>query len=178
MIAEGFRPDFPKAVLTEAASAKAQPASAKLPARDLRQLLWSSIDNTESRDLDQIEWAEKLSDGRIRVRVGIADVDATVASGSATDQHAAFNTTSVYPGGPVFPMLPETFSTDLTSLNANGDRASVIIEYVVDAQGGMGETDIYLALVRNQAKLSYDRIGQWLEGKAPSPGSNGTPAGL
>ncbi len=124
---EGFQPDFPAPVTNEVNSLRAA-ASLEDGVCDLRALLWSSIDNTESRDLDQIEWAEKMPDGRIRVLVGVADVDAVVSANSATDAHARINATSVYSGGPVFPMLPERLSTDLTSLGQDVDRRAMIME--------------------------------------------------
>ncbi len=128
-------------------------------------MLWSSIDNDTSRDLDQIEVAERV-DGGIRVRVGIADVSASVAKNTPIDQHAAFQTKTVYTGVRNFPMLPNELSTDLTSLNENVDRAAMVIEFVVDAQGCRTQPAIYEALVRNKAQLAYSRVGQWLEGKA------------
>jgi exoribonuclease-2 len=162
MLHEGFQPDFPAQVVAEI-NAINTPSPAATGSKDLRQLLWSSIDNRDSRDLDQIEWAERLPDGKIRVLVGVADVDATVRKGSATDQHAQVNATSVYTGGPVFPMLPEKLSTNLTSLNLNADRAAVIMEFVADPDGNVVCADAFTALVRNQAQLDYDRVGHWLQ---------------
>ncbi len=168
MIHDGFRPDFPAEVTAEANGAKA----ASCPTcKDLRALAWSSIDNTQSRDLDQIEWAERQSDGSIRVLVGIADVDAVVQRGTKLDGHAAFNATSVYTGGPTFPMLPEHLSTDLTSLKQDADRVAVIIEFHTCNDGDVQGVDVYPAQVRNRAKLNYDEVGKWLDGNAPSPAS-------
>jgi len=143
-------------------------SSAKSPAstdglRDLRSLLWSSIDNTESRDLDQIEFAEHLPNDAIRILVAIADVDGLVTKGSPVDLHAKENSTSVYTGVAVFPMLPEEFSTNLTSLNENADRAAIIIENVVEANGDVSRYDVYRGVVRNKAQLAYDDTGDWLE---------------
>ncbi|MDB6058084.1 MAG: exoribonuclease [Verrucomicrobiales bacterium] len=168
MIHDGFRPDFSAEVIAEANTA--QPATCP-GCKDLRALAWSSIDNTQSRDLDQVEWAEKQSDGSIRVLVGIADVDAVVRLGSKLDENAAFNATSVYTGGPTFPMLPERLSTDLTSLKQDADRVAVIIEFHTCSDGDVQGVDVYSALVRNRARLNYDEVGKWLEGKAPSPAS-------
>src|SRR5690242_7484794 len=126
-------------------------------------MLWSSIDNTESRDLDQIEVAEHLSSGAIRILVAIADVDALIAKNSPADRHANENATSVYTGVQVFPMLPEEFSTNLTSLNENADRVAVVIENVVEENGDVSKFDVYRATVRNQAQLAYDDTGRWLE---------------
>jgi exoribonuclease-2 len=174
MIADHFQPDFPPEALAEAKAAN--PAPPSLAGRtDLRSLLWSSIDNTTSRDLDQIEWAEALPDDKIRVRVGIADVSATIAPNSACEAHARFNATSVYTGGPVFPMLPERFSTDLTSLGPNVDRPALVMEFVVDATGVVVCAEVFAALVRNRAQLNYDQVGLWLAGKAASP-TNGAAA--
>jgi VacB/RNase II family 3'-5' exoribonuclease len=162
MIHEGFQPDFPPPVTLEVNSFHAA-TGLDGAARDLRDLLWSSIDNTESRDLDQIEWAEATPEGHIRVRVGVADVDAVVAATSATDAHARANATSVYSGGPVFPMLPERLSTDLTSLGPDADRRAVVTEYVVAADGRVVASEVYKAMVRNKAQLNYDHVGKWLQ---------------
>lgn len=167
MIHDGFRPDFPTDVMAEANVA--QPATCPT-CKDLRGLPWSSIDNTQSRDLDQIEWAERLSDGSIRVLVGIADVDAVVQRGTKLDAHSAFNATSVYTGGPTFPMLPERLSTDITSLKQDADRVAVVIEFRT-CNGDVQGVDVYSALVRNRARLNYDEVGKWLDGKAPAPAS-------
>lgn len=131
--------------------------------RDLRSLLWSSIDNAESLDLDQIEVAEQLPDGAIRVLVGIADVDALVPKGSPVDTHAEENATSVYTGVKVFPMLPERLSTNLTSLAKDGDRVAIVVETVVEPNGDVVRYSVYRGLVRNQAKLAYDPTGDWLD---------------
>lgn len=141
-------------------------------ARDLRSLNWSSIDNEESRDLDQIEVAERGKDGSIRVLVGIADVDALVPKGSPVDQFAQANTTSLYTGVHIFPMLPLELSTDRTSLLEDGrDRLAVVTEIVVLADGNLddAQTKIYLAKVTNKAKLVYERVGAWLEGHGEAP---------
>src|SRR5438105_15678000 len=128
MLEAGFNPDFPAAVVREVQALRAGGQKIAAPARDLRALLWSSIDNDSSRDLDQVEYAEKLSNGAVRLLVGIADVDSAVTKGSATDSHAASESTSVYTGVTTFPMLPEELSTDLTSLSENEDRLAIIIE--------------------------------------------------
>ena len=170
MIEHGFQPDFPAGTQTELAAIEAQPA---LPAidglADTRNLLWSSIDNDTSKDLDQIEWAEQLPDGRIRVLVGVADVDARVSKGSIIDKHAQFETTSVYTGVSIFPMLPTELSEGITSLNENQDRAAIVVEYSVDANGATSDEKAYRALVRNRAQLAYPSIGAWLDGKAAPP---------
>jgi exoribonuclease-2 len=137
--------------------------------RDLRKLPWSSIDNRESRDLDQIEVAERLADGSIRILIGVADVESLVHLGSAADTHAAANTTSVYTGVAVFPMLPERLSTDLTSLNEGEDRLAVVIQFDVTDDGALVSPLVFRALVHNRAKLSYDAVGLWLENKGPVP---------
>lgn len=133
--------------------------------RDLRQLLWCSIDNEESRDLDQLTVCETLQNGAIKVLVAIADVDTLVKKGSPLDAHAQKNTTSVYTSARIFPMLPEQLSTDLTSLNAHVDRLAMVTELVFDAEAKLSSSNIYRALVRNQTKLAYDDVADWLEGK-------------
>lgn len=152
----------------------ARVASTQNDASDLRGLLWSSIDNTQSRDLDQVEWAERLPNGNIRVLVGIADVDAVVGSDSATDAHARANATSVYTGGPVYPMLPERLSTDLTSLCQDADRQAIIMEFVVSASGDVVCAEVCAAVLRNKARLNYDQVAAWLAGTPQS----GLPAEL
>jgi len=135
----------------------------------LSKLLWSSIDNDTSRDLDQIEWAEQLADGRIRVLVGVADVDARVPLGSVIDGHARSETTSVYTGVKVFPMIPVELSEGITSLNENQDRVAHVIEYCVDSAGAVSDGKVYAALVRNRAQLAYNAVGAWLEGSGAAP---------
>ena len=170
MIAQGFQPDFPAGTDQQLAAIKAQPGLPSVPgAQDLRNLLWSSIDNDTSKDLDQIEWAEKLSDGRIRVLVGVADVDIRVPRGSLLDKHAQTETTSVYTGVKVFPMLPAELSEGITSLNENEDRVADVIEFTVDPGGCVSGGTAYRALVRNRAQLAYNRVGAWLEGRGPAP---------
>ncbi len=166
MIEHGFQPDFPAATTAELAAIQVQPQPAAANGlTDLRGLLWSSIDNDTSKDLDQIEWAEQLPDGRIRVLVGVADVDARVHKGTVIDTHAQSETTSVYTGVTVFPMLPTELSEGITSLNENEDRAAVVIEFAVDADGTASDGKAYRALVHNRAQLAYNSVGAWLEGK-------------
>ncbi len=169
MIREGFEPDFPAEVVREVNAIHAPAAGTGAGIRDLRTLLWSSIDNPESRDLDQVEYVERLPDGALKVMVGIADVDALVGAGSATDRHAAHNTTSVYCGVVMFPMLPEKLSTGLTSLNEHQDRRGVVLEYVVGPDGGVRSRDVYRALLNNKAQLDYPAVGGWLEGRSDEP---------
>jgi VacB/RNase II family 3'-5' exoribonuclease len=168
MLDAGFHPDFPDGIAREIQALK-QTAPNNSGARDLRSLLWSSIDNDSSRDLDQVEFAEKLPDGTTRLLVGIADVDSSVVQGSATDQHAATETTSVYTGVATFPMLPEELSTDLTSLRDAQERLSIVIELHVLDSGEVKSHDIYPAWLRNSAKLAYSSTGAWLEGHGPIP---------
>jgi VacB/RNase II family 3'-5' exoribonuclease len=137
--------------------------------KDLRQLLWASIDNDDSLDLDQLTVAETLSDKTVKILVAVADVDVLVKKNSAIDEHARQNTTSVYTAGKTFPMLPEKLSTDLTSLNYHEDRSAIVVEMVIGGAGEMHSSDIFRALVRNHAKLIYNRVGAWLEGKGPLP---------
>src|SRR5213082_2814265 len=165
MLDAGLDPDFPadaerEVETAESAVGRVEPGTS-VP--DMRGLLWSSIDNRESRDLDQIEYAERLGSGSYRVLVGIADVDAFVAKGSAIDRHAAVNTVSVYTPAVNFPMLPEQLSTDLTSLLEGEDRLAVVMELSVTAGGDIGSKKVYRALVRNRAKMDYESVGAWLE---------------
>ena len=165
MIDHGFHPDFPAGVAQQLASIDARPDPAL---RDLRSLLWSSIDNDDSRDLDQIEWAERAGDN-IRVLVAIADVSASVAKATPIDGYAALETTTVYTGVHTFPMLPERLSTDLTSLAEAQDRAAVVIDMSIAKDGEIQSSTSYRALVRNHAQLTYNATGPWLENTAPAP---------
>jgi exoribonuclease-2 len=171
MLANGFQPDFPPAVQQQLAGLKSQPSQVATGGnvRDLRGLLWSSIDNDTSKDLDQIEVADQLPNGGVKVLVGIADVDTDVPKTSAIDEHAASQGTTVYTGVRNFSMLPEMLSTGITSLLENQDNAAVIIELVVGGDGHVKSTDLYRAVVRNKAQLTYNAVGAWLEGKAPAP---------
>ena len=168
MIEQGLEPDFPPAALQELAAIKG-PAAGGAGRRDLRDRLWASIDNDDSRDLDQLTVAETLPDGRVRILVAVADVDALVRKGSALDTHAARNTTSVYTPAVIFPMLPERLSTDLTSLGEDQDRPALVADLVFAADGSPAASEIYPAQVRNRAKLAYNSLSAWLEGKGPAP---------
>ena len=165
MIAEGFLPGIPADAMNQLHGVPTAPDSSL---RDLTGLLWSSIDNDDSRDLDQIEWAERTPAGT-RVLVGIADVDSAVAKDTPIDRYAARETTTVYAGLHIYPMLPEELSTDLTSLNEAGDRAAVIIEFTVTEDGTLAAPAIYRARVRNHAQLAYNSVGAWLEGRGEAP---------
>jgi len=171
MLAAGFAPDFEPAVKQQIQTIEQNANNFDRNAlKDLRSLLWSSIDNPESKDLDQIEYAEELPDGNMRAVIAIADVDYLAAKGSACDKHAYINTTSVYTGIVTYPMLPDELSFDLTSLVADQDRAAIIIDLVVDSVGLVSKSSIYQGLVRNKAKLDYQTVGNWLGqgGKPPA----------
>ena len=170
MIEHGFQPEFPAATAGELAAIEAHPEPPAVPGiQDLRSLLWSSIDNDTSKDLDQIEWAEQLPSGSIRVLIGVADVDARVSRGTVIDGHARSETTSVYTGVRVFPMLPSELSEGITSLNENEDRVALVIEFAVDPAGTASEGKAYRALVRNHAQLAYNAVGAWLAATGPAP---------
>ena len=168
MIERGLEPDFSPRARQELA-ALPQPAVTGEGLRDLRDRLWASIDNDDSRDLDQLTVAEALENGRVRILVAIADVDALVHKGSAIDDHAAHNTTSVYTPAAIFPMLPVELSTDLTSLNENQDRLAIVTDMVFAADGSLVSSEHYRALVRNRAKLAYRSVGTWLAGEGTPP---------
>jgi VacB/RNase II family 3'-5' exoribonuclease len=180
MVEHGFKPDFPPAVQQQLTTVKQHPPQIA-PARDvrdLRDLLWSSIDNDTSRDLDQIEFAERVSNGDVKVMIGIADVDAFVPQQTPIDQHASSETTTVYTGIRNFPMLPEELSTGLTSLLENQDCLSVVTEFVVDSTGNVKSSDVYRAIVRNKAQLQYNSVGAWLEGRSSAPPKIGASSDL
>jgi exoribonuclease-2 len=165
----GFEPDFPPAVLAEA-NALTQPAArVDGPVEDLRSLPWVSIDNDDSRDLDQLSAAEDAGGGSVRLFVAVADVDSAVRRGSAIDERARVNTTSVYTPAQVFPMLPERLSTDLTSLNENEDRLAVVVSLTVRRDGTLADPAVSRALVRNKAQLAYDSVAAWLDGRGAAP---------
>src|ERR1700758_1254208 len=171
MLEHGFEPEFPAAVSAQLAQLKQNPpavaATGKI--RDLRNLLWSSIDNDTSRDLDQIEVAAPVSNGDVKIMIGIADVDAFAAKQSPIDRHASCETTTVYTGVRNFPMLPEELSTGVTSLLEDQDRLSVVYEFVVDSAGNVKSPDIYRAVVKNRAQLQYNSVGTWLESAGVAP---------
>ena len=171
MVDGGFQPDVSRNAAEQAAEIERgtdQPVDTE-NTRDLRDLLWSSIDNETSRDLDQIEYAERRDDGAIRVLIGIADVDAYVPKDSAIDRRAAQNTVTVYTQGKIFPMLPEALSTGMTSLMPGQDRLAVVCDMAVTESGGVPESTFYRAVVRNKAKLAYETLGPWLDGDGPMP---------
>lgn len=168
MLERGLEPDFPETAQQEMATIGG-PAGSTNDACDLRDLLWASIDNDDSRDLDQLTVAESLADGRVRIMVAVADVDALVNKGSALDGHASCNTTSVYTPAAIFPMLPEGLSTDLTSLNEDQDRIAVVVDMVFGADGSLVSSDLYRAYVRNHAKLAYRSVAAWLDGEGAAP---------
>jgi VacB/RNase II family 3'-5' exoribonuclease len=169
MVERGLLPDFSAAALAELDRIQAPAADDREPVRDLEGLLWASIDNDDSRDLDQLTVAEALPGDTTRIRVAVADVDALVSSGSAIDEHARHNTTSVYTAATTFSMLPEKLSTGLTSLNPDEARLAVVIDMVVGKDGSLQDSDIYRARVRNHAKLAYDSVAAWLEGNGAVP---------
>jgi exoribonuclease-2 len=169
MLRRGFLPDFGSAVRAELAALPPLLPAAPAGVEDLRGLLWSSIDNDDSLDFDQIEVAEQLPDGTVRIRVGIADVDASVPAGRPIDAHAMNNTTSVYTGVTVFTMLPEALSYDRTSLKQDADRLAVVIGFRVLLDGTLTDEAVARALVRNHAKLAYPGLAEWLAGDAPVP---------
>lgn len=166
----GFLSEFsPEAKAEAERMSESLDGAARDGVRDLRRLLWSSIDNDDTRDLDQLTVAEPLEDGRIRVLVAVADVESRVPEGSAIDRHARHNTTSVYTPPKVFPMLPERLSTGITSLNEGEDRLAVVVDFVVQEDGSVSASDLYAAVVHNHAKLAYNALAPWLEGDGPPP---------
>lgn len=169
MIDRGLAPDFTPEAEKQAAAISGAAHEADASIRDLRDLLWCSIDNDDSRDLDQLTVAEDLGGGNIRAMVAVADVDALVKKGSPIDDHARQNTTSVYTAARIFPMLPEKLSTNLTSLNEHEERIALVMDMVVASDGSVTKGDIYRARVHNKAQLAYNAVGMWLEGKGDMP---------
>jgi VacB/RNase II family 3'-5' exoribonuclease len=178
MIDRGLLPDYSPEALAELAEIQAPAAAEDGAVRDLTHLLWASIDNDDSRDLDQLTVAEAEPANRIKILVAVADVDALVKRGTAIDGHARHNTTSVYTAAQIFPMLPEKLSTDFSSLNFASDRLSLVIEIIIGPDGSVQDSGIYRARVRNQAKLAYNSVAAWLEGKDAAPEAVAAVAGL
>ncbi len=174
----GLEPDFPPDAVAQAARMTAAPSAGAAATRDLRAMLWCSIDNDDSRDLDQLSVAEPAATGGTRVLVAIADVDAAVERGSPLDRHASVNTTSVYTPAVIFPMLPEKLSTNLTSLADHEDRLAIVIEFTVADDGALDGSDVYRAVVNNRAKLAYSSVGAWLAGAGPLPAAAAAVAGM
>ncbi|MFN8007400.1 MAG: RNB domain-containing ribonuclease [Terriglobia bacterium] len=169
MLERGLLPDFPVSALNELGRIPGPAKSTESSTRDLRHLLWCSIDNDDSRDLDQLTVAESLTNGSCRILIAIADVDALVKRESALDDHARHNTTSVYTAGEIFPMLPEKLSTDLTSLNFESERMALVVEFTVSGEGTLQASSLYQALVQNHAKLAYRSVAEWMETTQPLP---------
>lgn len=164
MLDRGLLPDFSAEAIAELDKIQAPATMTGRPVSDLREFLWASIDNDDSRDLDQLTVAETMTGEQVKILVAVADVDALVENGSALDVHARHNTTSVYTAAETFPMLPERLSTDLTSLNVKQDRLAIVIEMIVSADGSLQDSNIYRARVRNQAQLAYNSVAAWLDG--------------
>jgi VacB/RNase II family 3'-5' exoribonuclease len=175
MLERGLLPDFSTEAIAELgriqspAMQDSKPAATERQICDMRDLLWDSIDNDDSLDLDQITVAEQLPGDKVKILVAIADVDALVKDGTAINEHAHHNTTSIYTAAKIFPMLPEKLSTDLTSLNFNEDRQSVVVEMVINSDGTLQDSSVYLAQVHNHAKLAYNSVAAWLEKNGPIP---------
>ena len=169
MLDRGLLPDFSAAALAELGEIKLSAAMNTEPVRDLRDSLWASIDNDDSRDLDQLTVAEAMPGNNVKILIAVADVDLLVKDGSAIDEHARHNTTSVYTAARTFPMLPEKLSTDLTSLNFNEDRRAIVIEMVIAADGSLQKSDIYRAHVRNQRSWHITALPPGWKGAEPFP---------
>jgi exoribonuclease-2 len=178
MLERGFAPDFEPEVLAEVGALDPHAGDGGGATQDLTGLPWFSIDNDDSRDLDQISASERLPSGAVKVLVAIADVDVRVRDGSKADGHARTNTTSIYTAGGTFPMLPERLSYDLTSLNEDGDRLALVIEMVVEPGGAVSSSGVIRARVRNRARLTYDAVADWLDGEGPMPERIGTIPGV
>lgn len=178
MIERGLLPDFSPQALAQLNTIQGDVPKTEGSINDLRKLLWCSIDNDDSNDLDQLTAAIELPGGAVKMLIAIADADAFVKRLSALDDHARHNTTSVYTAAQIFPMLPEKLSTDITSLNYAVDRLAIVVEITIAADGSEQSSDISHALVRNQAKLAYNSVASWLEGSEPMPQAIGEVDGL
>jgi VacB/RNase II family 3'-5' exoribonuclease len=178
MLDNGLEPDLPPAAAEQLRTIKQAAMERGADIRDLRERLWCSIDNDDSRDLDQLSVAEPAADGNVKILVAVADVDATVPARCALDAHASANTNSVYTPAQIFPMLPEQLSTDITCLALNQDRLSFVVEMTVSADGALNGESLYRAVVRNRAKLAYNSVAAWLDAKGPAPAAVNAVAGM
>ncbi|MEO8168907.1 MAG: ribonuclease catalytic domain-containing protein, partial [bacterium] len=178
MMERGLLPDFTSQAIAELDGIRGPALKVEGSIRDLRNLVWCSMDNDDSLDLDQLTVAIPMPGDALNILVAIADVDAIVKKQSALDDHAKHNTTSVYTAAEIFPMLPEKLSTDLTSLNFESDRLAIIVEMTIDRDGSLEGSDIYQAIVRSRAKLAYNSVADWLEGSGPSQQAIDTVNGL
>ncbi len=169
MSERGLEPEFPAPVERQLAGISGPARETDATIRDLTGLLWCSIDNDDSLDLDQLTASEALAQGAVRLWVAIADVDALVKKGSAIDEHARLNTTSVYTSARIFPMLPDRLSTDLTSLNFDAERLALVTEMVFNADAALASSTVYRARVRSKARLAYDAVSAWLDGEVVLP---------
>jgi VacB/RNase II family 3'-5' exoribonuclease len=178
MLERGMLPDFSSEAIKELDGLQHPAAANDNTFLDMRHLLWASIDNDDSRDLDQLTVATDLSGGNVKILVAIADVDSLVKDGMAIDAHARHNTTSIYTAAEIFPMLPEKLSTDLTSLNSGEERISIVVEMEIDADGSLQKSEIHRAWVTNHAKLAYNSVAKWLNGNGPIPEAAAAVKGL
>jgi VacB/RNase II family 3'-5' exoribonuclease len=169
MLEQGLLPEFSSAALSELVQIQGSGVNEDNTILDKRNLLWASIDNDDSRDLDQLTTSVAMPGNSVKILVAIADVDSSVKKGTAIDDHARHNTTTVYTPARIFPMLPEMLSTDLTSLNLDAERLSIVVEMEVGSDGNIKDSSIYKARVRNRAKLAYNSVAAWLEKKGEIP---------
>jgi VacB/RNase II family 3'-5' exoribonuclease len=178
MIEKGLLPDFSIQAIAQLNEVHGNVPNVEETVQDLRSVLWCSIDNDDSNDLDQLTAAIKMPGGAVKILIAIADVDAFVEKSSALDDHAKHNTTSVYTAAQIFPMLPEKLSNDITSLNYEADRLAIVVEIIMAGDGSLESSEIYRAIVRNRAKLAYNGVAAWLEGSGPMPNAIGAVSGL
>jgi exoribonuclease II len=178
MTERGLQPEFSTDVMRQLSEISTANLDADAGIRDLTSLLWCSIDNDDSLDLDQLTVSEHMDMGKVKILVAIADVDALVKKGTPIDNHARNNTTSVYTSARIFPMLPDRLSTNLTSLNANEDRLALVTEMIFRADASLADTTVYRARVRNKAKLAYDAVSEWIDGNGALPSGAAAVAGM
>ncbi len=178
MSERGLEPEFSARVEQQLAAITGPANETGAQIHDLTGLLWCSIDNDDSLDLDQLTVCEVLEHGAVRLWVAIADVDALVKKGSAIDDHALINTSSVYTSARIFPMLPERLSTNLSSLNFAQDRLALVTEMVFNADASLAGSTVYRARVRSKAKLAYDSVSAWIEGEGALPAAAAAVPGM
>ena len=153
--------EWPDAVTREAAQVEPQVTAAEREGRtDLRSLPLVTIDGADARDFDDAVYAEPRRGGGYRLVVAIADVSHYVPVGAELDKEAYERSTSTYFPGFVVPMLPETLSNGICSLNPKVERLCMVCDMVVSAEGEVTKSKFYDAVMRSHARCTYDRVWQ------------------
>jgi ribonuclease R len=157
----GLPQEWPPEVSRQAAQVDPQVTRTDRAGRiDIRELALVTIDGADSRDFDDAVYAEPRKGGGYRLLVAIADVSHYVPIGTPLDQEAYERSTSTYFPGFVVPMLPETLSNGICSLNPDVDRLCMVCDMTVDGAGDVTRSKFYPGLMRSYARLTYNRVWQ------------------